>query len=306
MDLNLHGYTVGGYFMRAIKHFEFGKTYTLHHESDSKILAYIDKISLTTDDHILYVSRLPQRRLVEHIDLDKIEAYWMTTQDVAGSIQPSIDQLFGLLSSRIENHSGVAVIEGTEWLISLHGFSEVLRMLMKIKDTLHRKPWSVIFVVSNAIFGEIEYAKWHRESPRWHIPETETEIIQDSDNDVINNTIPTHDEEINTDGNTKLAFLIRIPREGYSKEVLRKRIMQWRRMGLDVSSAEPALFQDSDDLGYEIYKSVEDKVRKAVELDNRLDLLLERGWRSDVTKMRFRVRQLTGFAEVESRINELI
>jgi len=77
-------------------------------------------------------------------------------------------------------------------------------------------------------------------------------------------------------------------------------------MGLDVSSAEPALFQDSDDLGYEIYKSVEDKVRKAVELDNRLDLLLERGWRSDVTKMRFRVRQLTGFAEVESRINELI
>ena len=123
---------------------------------------------------------------------------------------------------------------------------------------------------------------------------------------VINNTIPTNDEEINTDGNTKLAFLIRIPREGYSKEVLRKRIMQWRRMGLDVSSAEPALFQDSDDLGYEIYKSVEDKVRKAVELDNRLDLLLERGWRSDVTKMRFRVRQLTGFAEVESRINELI
>jgi hypothetical protein len=77
-------------------------------------------------------------------------------------------------------------------------------------------------------------------------------------------------------------------------------------MGLDVSAAEPALFQDSDDLGFEIYNSVEQKVRRAVELDNRLDILLELGHKSEVTKMRFRVRQLTGFADVESRINQLI
>ena len=77
-------------------------------------------------------------------------------------------------------------------------------------------------------------------------------------------------------------------------------------MGLDVSAAEPALFQTSDEIGYEIFKSVEDKVRRAIELDNRLDILEERGFRSEVTKMRFRVRQLTGFTEVENRINELI
>ena len=41
-------------------------------------------------------------------------------------------------------------------------------------------------------------------------------------------------------------------------------------------------------------------------LDNRLDLLSEKGFKSDVTKLRFRVRQLTGFDEVEERINELI
>ena len=47
-------------------------------------------------------------------------------------------------------------------------------------------------------------------------------------------------------------------------------------------------------------------MRTAIELDNRLDLLLEQGWKSDVTKLRFRIRQLTGFDEVEARINELI
>ena len=77
-------------------------------------------------------------------------------------------------------------------------------------------------------------------------------------------------------------------------------------MGLDVSEAEPVLFMESDDSGYEVYKSVEEKVRTAVELDNRLDLLSEKGFKSDVTKLRFRVRQLTGFVEVEARINELI
>ena len=115
-----------------------------------------------------------------------------------------------------------------------------------------------------------------------------------------------NEKPLNDDGSTPLSFLVRIPREGYSKDIARRRILQWRRMGLDVSSAEPALFQDSDDKGFEIYKSVERKVRRAIELDNRLDILLERGHRSEVTKMRFRVRQLTGFDDVESRIDKLI
>lgn len=287
--------------------FEIGKTYTYDLESDSEYLGYIDKISRDDDKHHLLVSRLPQRRLLEHIDLDKVETYWITTQDVAGSIQPSLDQLEDLLVKRVQNHIGIAFIEGIEWLVSLHGFSSVLNFVMRVKDSLHRKAWSVIFVVTPGIFSDIEFAKWNRESVAWTIPKrdnkpeimadyTETESIEPEPSEM----------PLSEDGSSKLAFLIRIPREGYSKEIARRRILQWRRMGLDVSEAEPALFMESDDMGYEIYKSVEEKVRTAVELDNRLDLLLEKGFKSDVTKLRFRVRQLTGFDEVEARINELI
>ena len=120
----------------------------------------------------------------------------------------------------------------------------------------------------------------------------------------VNNYIQENPDE--SANNNSLSFLVRIPREGYSVDVVRRRILQWRRMGLDVSSAEPALFQNSDDDGYEIYKSVEEKVRRAVELDNRLDILMKRGHVSEVTKMRFRVRQLTGLDAIESRIDELI
>lgn len=288
------------------KDFEGGKTYTYNHESESEFLEYIDRLSGDYEGHILLISRLPQRRLMEHLDIDKIEPYWMTTQDVVGSIQPSLDQLADLLSKRIENHNGVAFVEGIEWLVSLHGFSDVLNFVMRIKDSLHRKPWSVIFVVASAIFSDIETAKWSRESTRWSIPQANDSQKIMAEEELQTTTSMIEESPLSEDSKSKLALLIRIPREGYSKDVARKRILQWRRMGLDVSEAEPVLFMESDDSGYEVYKSVEEKVRTAVELDNRLDLLSEKGFKSDVTKLRFRVRQLTGFDEVEARINELI
>ena len=292
--------------MDAIAGLDFGKSYTLHHQSNDLLYGFIDKISVREEGHILLISRLPQRRLLEHFDLNRVESYWITTQDVAGSIQPSIEQLNDLINSRIENHNGVAIIEGIEWLISLYGFADVLNLVMKIKDNLHRKPWSILFVVTEGVFSEIEYAKWHRESPLWSIPVTEpVEVILEESASELNN-VGVLVEPNDMDKKTGLSFLVRIPREGFNKDIARRRILQWRRMGLDVSESEPILFQSSDDKAYELYKSVENKVRKAVELDNRLDILEQRGFKSEVTKMRFRVRQLTGFDDVESRINELI
>lgn len=292
--------------MDAIAGLDFGKSYTLHHQSNDLLYGFIDKISVREEGHILLISRLPQRRLLEHFDLNRVESYWITTQDVAGSIQPSTEQLKDLINSRIENHNGVAIIEGIEWLISLYGFADVLNLVMEIKDNLHRKPWSILFVVSEGVFSEIEYAKWHRESPLWSIPVAEPvdAILEESASELNNDGVPVEPNDM--DKKTGLSFLVKIPREGFNKDIARRRILQWRRMGLDVSESEPILFQSSDDKAYELYKSVEDKVRKAVELDNRLDILEQRGFKSEVTKMRFRVRQLTGFDDVESRINELI
>ena len=287
-----------------IMDFEFGKSYTHTLISQDEILAYVDSLSMRDDGHVLLLSRLPQRRLLEHIDLDKVESYWVTSQDVSGSIQPSLDQILDLVSSRIENHTGVAILEGIEWLISLHGFDKVLNMVMKLKDSLHRKPWSLLLVVSDGIMDSTQHTQWHRESHEWEVPKNiEFDVIEETD-DVVDDIDDLQEKPLG-DGSS-LSFLVRIPREGYSKDIVRRRILQWRRMGIDVSEAEPALFQDSDDVGYGIYQAVEIKVRKAIELDNRLDILAERGFKSEVTKMRFRVRQLTGLDDVEFRINELI
>ena len=149
---------------------ELGRIYTLNLVSQDEMLGYVDTVSMKDQEHVLLLSRLPQRRLLEHVDLDKVEAYWVTTQDVTGSIQPSLEQIHDLVVSRVENHTGIAIIEGIEWLISIHGFSEVLRMVMKMKDSLHRKPWSILLVVAEDIFDEVQITKWQREAPSWNIP----------------------------------------------------------------------------------------------------------------------------------------
>ena len=59
---------------------------------------------------------------------------------------------------------------------------------MSLKDSLHRKPWSILLVVAEDIFDDIQSAKWHREAPSWEVPtkiEFTEKASEDEDIDVI-------------------------------------------------------------------------------------------------------------------------
>ena len=284
--------------------FSAGESYCINLLSQRELLAFIDTISSDNQNQIAFFSRLPHRRLIEHIDLEKIESYWISKQDVEGSLKPDLEVIFHKLLEMLANNKNIIIIEGLEWLISIHGFDEVFAFALKIKDIVIGTPASVLFSLALDVLSDLHNNKWNSEIKSWELP-NQDEISQIT---VVENSLDVVEEvaiepEIQS---TSLAFLTPITAEGYSQTVLRKRILQWKRMGLDVSELEPALFYLDDQKGFALYKSVEQKIRRAIELDNRLDLLLEQGWASDVIKLRFRVRQLTGFDEVENRIDELI
>ena len=67
-------------------------------------------------------------------------------------------------------------------------------------------------------------------------------------------------------------MLSRLPKIGFTNGILVKRILQWRRMGLDVSELEPALNYNVED-SYALYSIIEEKVRRVVELENRVSRL---------------------------------
>ena len=163
----------------------------------------------------------------------------------------------------------------------------------------------MIFIVSTEVFSDIESAKWNRESITWSIPqEIDSPIIEKAEVSPEPES-PTDEGILHEDGNTKLAFLIRIP----GKDIRRKLLEGVSYNGggwvlMFLKRNQPYLWN----LMTMAMKSTNQwkiRLRTAVELDNRLDLLLEKGFKSDVTKLRFRVRQLTGFDEVEARIQRV-
>ena len=123
----------------------------------------------------------------------------------------------------------------------------------------------------------------------------ENVVLQEEDNNLF---------ELAIDGGPRMAYLARLPRLGFTNEILVKRILQWRRMGLDVSRIEPALTYDIDE-AYELYQSVEEDVRRATELERFIhenESIIEA---SDLATDMFRIRQLTGLNEIERKYYNL-
>jgi len=284
---------------------EKGKVYSLNLISQRAMLAHIDKISSRNEGKVVFISRLPHRRLVEHFDLEKVESYWLTKQESNGTIGPELSSFYEKVSDILSNDVDLLIIEGCEWLISMHGFDDFYTMIMDIKDLVYETSKSVLFSLAIDVLDDINLSKWQESTIEWNLPDLIDNSIQESDGNrvVIEEAKVSFEEEASI---SSLRYLTPITRDGYTKETLRKRILQWRRMGLDVSELDTSLFTLDDDYGYSQYKQVEEKVRRAVDIDNRLDLLDSQGWKSDVIKLRFRIRQLTGFDEVENRINEIM
>ena len=105
--------------------------------------------------------------------------------------------------------------------------------------------------------------------------------------------------DLNEDGTPKLVMLTKLPKSGFTKQILQRRILQWRRMGLDTAEVESSLYHEDVELMYTEYIQIEENVRRAVELER--FILAEVKDSQERTVALFRLRQLTGLDELENR-----
>ena len=272
-----------------------------------EVMAYADERSQMTGDHVLLVSRKPHRQLLKYVDIKKVEAYWLTETIAEGTIPPQLERLVHLFETRINNHQGLIILEGLEWLFTLHGAERVLGMVRSLNDHLHRKPWSVIILHEELAYESQWLRRFHREAPVYVEKQQEEEEATEVEVEEI--TIPEleikpKDIELDLleDGTPRLSFLTKLPESGFTQALLRRRIMQWRRMALDVSELEPALLMDDSKQAYALYAKVEEKVRRVVELERYMETVHDKLSASQITSMRFRLRQLTGIEEIADEL----
>ncbi|MDB2540233.1 DUF835 domain-containing protein [Candidatus Poseidoniales archaeon] len=278
-----------------------GQIHTLLFTSSDDFVSVFDQIDSDETSHRVFISRMPQRRLIERLDITDIECYWLTDREGDGMIPPSYNALLDLISNRLSNHKGTIFIEGLEWLSSLHGFDSLLSFTRTLSDSIHRTHWNVYLSVDENSFSSIELNQLTREAAILTLDFVEElDFIEEQSNDfLVVQKSENLEIELHEDGSPKLLFLTRLPRNGFSKSLLQRRVLQWRRMGLDVSEVESALYSSNTDSMFQAYNIIEEKVRRAVQLDNWISENVSDSQERSVAQ--FRIRQLTGLDKLERR-----
>ena len=295
---------------------EQGRLYTAELSDNTVLYPWLDKQLEVSQQQVLLFSRQPHKRLLEYIDLAKVESYWLSERITAGAIPPSLEKIAHIITSKLPNDHGLIIVEGLEWLVSLHGEDAVLAFIRRIRDEAYKSSWKIIFPINCLVFDSVWLARLRREAPDTDIfSSTQDDQIEVNEEGIVKQNdsseaikihnfqqMPGEDIELDTreDGSPKLVMLTRLPRNGFSNSILTRRILQWRRMGLDVSEVEPALKIMDDKVAHQLYSSVEEKVRRAVELENHLEARSDNISATEMATARFRIRQLTGLDEIEN------
>ena len=151
---------------------EKGQIYTTDFVSDEDFLAWVDRESQSSDEHILLFSRLPHRRLLEHIDINSVEAYWLSERVTEGAILPDMQVILELILNHLSNHTGIVILEGLEWLVTKNGEDNALSFVRKLRDSVHRSRWSIVLPIRVLAFESLWLARLRREAPMIELSET--------------------------------------------------------------------------------------------------------------------------------------
>ena len=280
------------------------RAYLYQTQSYSQLFSDLEyMIEKNPETRFTLITRVPSRRLLEQLDLNVLDTYWVTEQDTNDSIKPDFTSIYKILNQNKDaSKEQVMVIEGLEFIADRIGPDALLSEITRLVDDLSMFNYTCMLCLNllampAKIATKLKYTLESLEISDEHILVTEYE-----EEDIEPSITPgEHMEyELGKDGNPRLVYLSKLPRLGFSNNILVKRILQWRRMGLDVSEIEPAL-KYQEDKAYELYKSVEEKVRRAVDLDRFINSNSSSINASDLATDIFRLRQLTGLEELERK-----
>ena len=257
-------------------------------------------MEINNESHLTLFSRLPTRRLIERLDLAKIDHYWLTENENNQSIKPDIDNIFYVIRKNNNDGLNVYLVDGLEYILSGSDSETLLTKISQFTDEIKSLNLALVYCIDSLAFDNKWIIKLRHLSQILQIKTPEVVDVSNEDHEDNEEAVDVIQHEIGIDGGPRLAYLARLPELGFTNEILVKRILQWRRMGLDVSKIEPAMSYSSKE-SYELYKSVEEDVRRATELERFIHANQQHLNTAEIATDLFRIRQLTGLNELEQK-----
>jgi len=281
------------------------RAYLYETQSYSQLFSDIEfMIEKNPETKFTLITRIPSRRLLEQLDINGLDTYWMTEQDTNNSIKPDFSSVVEIFrQSKDAYDEQVMVIDGLEFISDRIGADQLLTEITILVDDLSKFNYTCILCLDLLAMPAKIATKLKYILETLEISNEKVLVTGNEDEEYIEPSITPGEHmeyELGKDGNPRLVYLSKLPRTGFSNNILVKRILQWRRMGLDVSEIEPAL-KYREDKAYELYKSVEEKVRRAVDLDRFINSNSDSINTSELATDIFRLRQLTGLDDLEKK-----
>lgn len=207
-------------------------------------------------------SRLPLRQLLRFLS-SKHTTWWISEHPSPHSLSPDSSVLHDHMTSHLPAQNDVVVVESLDWLVHRNGDAQVLEWLQRLDGLAKLHIFEVVLPVDPLAFEVRFWMRLRSLAPKFAGELESPDINDDHEEDSVPlEGVPTEQE---SPIDEVLVHLVSLPRLGFNKVLLAKRMLQWKRMGFDLSELEPAMSMEDLSEAFALYQSTETQVVKAID-----------------------------------------
>lgn len=247
----------------------------------------------SNSDQILFFSRLDHRTLASYIGFDRMKVYWLTKREGPLNLKPHLQDIELCIKKQAAEVDLIA-FEGLDWLFELYAETDVYAFISNIGRNLgmHQK---CVFLLSPLTLTPIQYARIRRFAPSISPSHSPMNASNSMEISTLEHSIPIEVDQ----SDSSLKMLTTLPKLGFNRDHIAKRMLQWKRMGFDVSELQPALSMNDMDRAYGLYIHVEKRVRQAIELIREVGAKSNQLNVKTIQRSMYNLYQLENFEDVE-------
>ena len=261
-----------------------------------------ERIESCEGDVSIY-SRLPMRQLLRYVASNKAEMWWISEHEGNRSVAPNVVDMEDHITINTTPSQELLIIEGLDWLVSRSGAQDTLAWLQRLHGLAAEHGFDVVLPLDPL---SMETHVWRRIAGLAPVVEVSSTVqeghIGEHDVDVSSEPAAGPDEPHSMDDEHRVTHLVNLPYDGFTKLLLSKRMLQWKRMGFDLASLEPALSMNDLSEMHALYVSVESTITLAID---GLRLMEHHREKLSVTEREMFNYRMMALLDVDVHIDEL-
>ena len=243
-----------------------GALNTFESSDTGDVYAFLTPQITNCKGEVACYSRLPMRQLLRYIPSNLAEMWWLTDREDQRTVTPDIETLDAHVNGQLGPPGSLLIVEGLDWLASRSGEEVTLAWLQRLDAAVRERDIDVVLPVDPLSLSVHFWRRLSGLAPLLEQPLTERlDAVDSGDRPVVEVAESDSREEIVRADERVLTHLVSLPLAGFNKTLLAKRMLQWKRMGFDLSALEPALSMNDMQEVHAVYAAVETDIRLAID-----------------------------------------